>query len=96
MKRILLAAAFIIALAGPALAQATPAETEEAFDALTAYAASEGETPAEFCQRINTPQDRLLALAIAVHRTGGSYTKTIRSMENLGRVQQGLAPLPND
>ena len=41
MKRILLAAAFVVTLARPALAQATPAETEEAFDALTAYAASD-------------------------------------------------------
>jgi hypothetical protein len=96
MKRILLAIAFAAGLMGSARAQATPGETRDAIAALTAYAATEGETPEGFCARINMDEDRLLAVAIAVHRTGGTYTKTIRSMENLARIQQGLAPLPND
>jgi hypothetical protein len=103
MKRILLAIAFAAGLMGSARAQATPGETRDAIAALTAYAATEGETPEGFCARINMDEDRLLAIAIAAHRAaiaahlvGSTYTKTIRSMENLARIQQGLAPLPND
>jgi hypothetical protein len=98
MKRILLGLIVVAALRGSALAQVPPttAEVQGARDALTAYAANEGETSEGFCQRINVSEDRFLAFAIAVQRTGGTYTKTIRSMENMARAQQGLSPLPND
>jgi hypothetical protein len=94
MRRFLLAVGFVAAFVGSALAQAsppTPAEIKEAHDALTAYAENEGETRDQFCQQLNTPEDRVLAFEIAVHReAGGPYRGTIRILENLGRVQQGL------